>query len=110
MHIREFKRKLEVVGPEFELTPGMESEGWKKAGWKGRGLVMRVSMHGMHGQFCERSGYHEWEAWCKCKWCGEGGDFLHWKSCPSELGAKLRWEVGRAMRGGEEPEGESGGR
>ena len=98
-YLGDFKAKVEGVGDEFLMTPGMCTEGWKKAGRQGRSFLMRVTMHGMHAEFCGSTGYHDWGGWCRCELCGEGVDLLHWMSCPAEKGVEIRREVGRAVRG-----------
>ena len=89
-----------MAAEEIRRSPAMKTEKWREAGREGRSLIMRVSIHGLHGTFCDRNRKgktcFEEKDDCVCKFCGEACAQFHIWGCKAEEGERERDRVRRA--------------
>lgn len=103
-HVVNFKGKIaEVEGMvEMRMSPAVESSSWREAGRPGRSLIIRASIHGLHGDFCAggSGGGKCFEAGdeCECNFCGEGCGQFHIWECSAAEGFEYRRLVRDAQR------------
>ena len=101
-YLLEFSRRVgdAMAAEEIRRSPAMKTEKWREAGREGRSLIMRVSIHGLHGTFCDRNRKgktcFEETDYCVCKFCGEACAQFHIWGCKAEEGERERDRVRRA--------------
>ena len=94
-YVQSFNRKVRDVleGDFFRGTPVGRSMDWKGAGRPGRSLVVRVSLHGLHRDFCFNRRCFEATLDCKCRYCGGNCEQDHMWACASYEGVSTRRQV-----------------
>jgi len=90
-----FSEKMRQVIKAGELlgSPAMTSDAWRESGRPGRSLIIRVSLHGLHSDFCSGRRCFSAQEYCVCRFCGGQCEQHHVWSCPSSEGVEQRKAV-----------------
>ena len=96
--ILENKRKEIAEWDGWSMAPGVRDARWREGGRPGRSLIIRVSIHGLHSEFCSRNRCFEAAIECICRYCGNTCEQLHVWNCPGPQAEMLRVEIKKAER------------
>jgi len=99
LYLQSFQEKIRGVESEGVLgqTLAMTTRRWREPGRPGRSLVIRVSVHGLHGEFCWGKGCFVAGEGCRCRYCGGECRQYHLWDCPAQEGVQFRRSVTRAQ-------------
>ena len=94
-YLRAFKKKVEGVAVDgfWEGSPALDRDEWRGAGRPGRSLIIRVSLHGLHGDICSSRRCFIASEDCICKFCGGVCEQMHIWSCTMEQVVQMRRNV-----------------
>ena len=80
--IAAFEKKLDEIDSEFYSTDAMVDGRWRGPMRTDRHHITSFASHGYHHAVCERKGYHDPSAECRCSRCGEACLRYHAGTCP----------------------------
>jgi len=79
--IAELEEKYATIDHKFYSTPVMLNLEWRTCMYDKRHILTRHGAHGFHYIICCKTGYHEVDEYCTCKFCSQLCDQYHFLEC-----------------------------